>query len=273
MFIVSDELQKSGFIAQHKFGLKPLEPKLCLYIFLSFIANTEPLTPIATRFDISVSSAFRVIRRVVAWFLTKLNDVIKWPANYTEIHTTCDGFQTKTGISDVVGVIDCMHIKIEKPKNAAAYYNSKGYFSIVLQATFDSNMRFINIYCGEPGSSTAARVLKKSPLYQTACETRERILPENTFLIGHSGYSSVPWLLQPFRESNRLTVQQREFNNLHNTARRISNKAFKLLKNRFRRVKNFAVYRNIAFITDAVVAACILHNYCVSENDHFNVTD
>ncbi|KPJ01731.1 Putative nuclease HARBI1 [Papilio xuthus] len=272
-YTLIDELEKSGFIAQHKFGLKPLEPKLCFYIFLSFIANTEPLTPIATRFDISVSSAFRVIRRVVAWLLTKLNDVIKWPANYTEIQTTCDDFQTKTGISDVLGVIDCMHIKIEKPKNAAAYYNSKGYFSITLQATFDANMRFINVYCGEPGSSSAARVLRKSPLYQTACQNRERLLPQNTFLIGHSGYSSLPWLMGPFRESNRLTVQQREFNTLHASARIVSKKAFKLLKNRFKRVKYFAVYRNIAFIIDTVVAACILHNYCVSENDHFYLTD
>ncbi|CAH2074392.1 unnamed protein product, partial [Iphiclides podalirius] len=121
-----DELDKSGYIASHKFGLKPLEPKLCFYIFLSFIANTEPLTPIATRFDISISSTFRVIRRVVAWILTKLNEAIKWPTGYPEVKTVCEAFHSKTGISNVLGVIDCTHIKIEKPKNATGYCNSKG---------------------------------------------------------------------------------------------------------------------------------------------------
>lgn len=262
------ELEQSGFIASHKFGLKPLEPKLCFYIFLSFIANTEPLTPIATRFDISISSAFRVIRKVVAWILSKLNDAVKWPQNLEEIQFICDSFHAKTGISNLVGVIDCIHIKIEKPKNAREYCNAKGYFSIILQATVDANLRFTSLFCGEPGSSSCARVLKKSPLYNTASQNRDSLFPHNTFLVGHSGYPSLPWLLPPFRENKRLTLQQREFNLLHMTARKLSEKAFSLLKGRFRRIKLFSVYRNIAFITDTIAAACVLHNYCLDENDH-----
>lgn len=268
LFLFSDELEKSGFIASHKFGLKPLEPKLCFYIFLSFISNTEPLTPIATRFDISISSTFRVIRRVVAWILTKLNDTIKWPQDYNDVRTICDAFRSKTGISNMLGVIDCTHIRIEKPKNAREYCNPKGYFSIILQATIDANLRFTNVYCGEPGSSNCTRVLKKSPLYNTASQNRNVLFPHNTFLVGHSGYPSLPWLLPPFRENKRLTLQQREFNSMHSSTRKLSDKAFHLLKKRFRRIKLFTVYRNIAFITDTIVAACILHNYCVNENDN-----
>lgn len=249
--------------------MKPLEPKLCFYIFLSFIANTEPLTPIATRFDISISSTFRVIRRVVAWILTKLNEAIQWPANYQEVRKVCETFHSKTGISNVLGVIDCTHIKIEKPKNTTGYCNSKGYFSIILQATVDSDLRFTNIYCGEPGSLNNSRVFRKSPLFASASQNENALFPHNTFIIGHSGYPLLSWLVPPFRENSRLTLQQREFNALHASARKFSNKAFNLLKSRFKRVKFFTVYRNIAFITDAVVAACILHNYCVSENDHF----
>ncbi|CAH2086687.1 unnamed protein product [Euphydryas editha] len=263
-----DDLEKSGFIASHKFGLKPLEPKLCFYIFLSFIANTEPLTPIASRFDISISSTFRVIRRVVAWVLSKLNEAVKWPQDYNDVKSICDNFQAKTGISNMLGVIDCTHVKIEKPKNAREYCNPKGYFSIILQATIDANLKFTNIYCGEPGSSNCTRVLKKSPIYHTATQNRNALFPNNTFLVGHSGYPSLPWLVPPFRENKRLTVEQREFNALHVTTRKLSDKAFNSLKNRFRRVKLFTVYRNIAFITDTIVAACILHNYCLNENDH-----
>lgn len=267
-FIVSDDLEKSGFIASHKFGLKPLEPKLCFYIFLTFIGSTEPLTPIAGRFDISISSTFRVLRRVIAWILTKLDDAIKWPQDYSEIKSICESFHEKTGISNILGVIDASHIKIEKPKNGREYCNKKGYYSIILQATVDSSMRFTNIFCGEPGSSNCTRVLKKSPLYNTAIQNRDGLFPHNTFLVGHSGYPSLPWLIPPFRESKRLTSQQREFNTLHTSTRKFSEKAFNLLKGRFKRVKVFNIYRNIAFITDTIVAACILYNYCLSENDH-----
>ncbi|XP_059050142.1 uncharacterized protein LOC131845122 [Achroia grisella] len=267
------DLEKSGFIASHKFGLKPLEPKLCFYIFLSFIASTEPLTPMATRFDISISSTFRVIRRVVAWILTKLNDAVKWPQGYNEIKTVCDTFHNKTGISNIVGVIDCTHIRIEKPKNPREYCNPRGYFSLILQATIDANMRFTNIFCGEPGSSNCSRVLKKSPLYNTASQNRNSLFPHNTFLIGHSGYPSLPWLVPPFRENKRLTNQQRDFNSLHSSTRKLSDKAFHALKRRFRRIKLFTVYRNIAFITDTIVAACILHNYCLNENDYFEAQE
>lgn len=273
LYFVSDELQSSGFIASHKFGLKPLEPKLCFYIFLSFISSTETLIPIATRFDISISSTFRVIRRVVAWILTKLNDVIKWPRDLNEVKSICDAFETKTRISNMLGVIDCMHVKIEKPKNAREYCNSKGYFSIILQATIDANLRFTNVYCGEPGSTNSTRVLKKSPLYNTACQNASALFPHNTFLIGHSGYPSLTWILPPFRENKRLTPSQKDFNVMHSNARKLRDKAFNALRVRFKRIKYFSVYRNIAFITDTVVAACILHNYCVNENDQVPVDE
>lgn len=266
--IIADDLEKSGFIASHKFGMKPLEPKLCFYIFLSFIASAEPLTPIASRFDISISSTFRVIRRVVAWVLSKLNEAIKWPQDYSDVKFICDNFQAETGICNILGVIDCSHIKIEKPKNARDYCNPKGYFSIILQATVDANLRFTNIYCGEPGSSNSARVLKKSPIYHTAIQNKNALFPNDTFLVGHSGYPSLPWLVPPFRENKRLTKEQRDFNALHAVTRKLSDKAFNSLKNRFKRVKLFTGYRNIAFITDTTVAACILHNYCLNENDH-----
>lgn len=47
-------------------------------------------------------------------------------------------------------------------------------------------------------------------------------------------------------------------------------KAFGLLKGRFRRIKFFSEYKSISFVTDITIAACILHNYCVNANDDFD---
>lgn len=47
----------------------------------------------------------------------------------------------------------------------ADYCNRKKSYSIILQAVVTSDMRFTNIYCGEPGSLHDARVLRRSSLY------------------------------------------------------------------------------------------------------------
>lgn len=85
---ILDEIDHSPLISQYSFGTKPISEKLSFFIFLWFMANTEPLRTIADRFDVSISSVFRVIRRVIAWILTKI-DIIKWPEN-DYIWTVCD---------------------------------------------------------------------------------------------------------------------------------------------------------------------------------------
>jgi len=46
-------------------------------------------------------------------------------------------------------------------------------------------------------------------------------------------------------------------------------RAFGNLKGRFRRIKFFNEYRQMPFI-NVVVAACILHNYCIDKNDTYD---
>lgn len=78
----------------------------------------------------------------------------------------------------MLGAIDCTHIRIKKPaENASDYCNRKKYFSINLQAVIDSQMRFINIYCGEPGSLHDARVLRRFLLYNIVNDNRKMLFP------------------------------------------------------------------------------------------------
>lgn len=66
------------------------------------------------RFYISISFVFRVLRRVIAWLLTKADEVINWPQEH-EVRMICEQFSRKRGINNVLGAIDCTHIQIVKP--------------------------------------------------------------------------------------------------------------------------------------------------------------
>ena len=238
------------------------------------MANTEPLRTLADRFNISISSVFRVLRRVIAWLLTKLNIMIRWPQGH-DVTIVCGEFYTKQGIPNVLGAIDSSHIRIEKPNqiNAEDYCNRKKFFSINLQAMVDAKMRFTNIYCGEPGSLHDARVFRRSSLYEAANADPKMLFPNRTFLLGDSAYPSLPWLVPPFRNNGHLTPHQVEFNFIHSSTRMYIERAFGYVKGRFRRIKFFTEYRDMSFITNTVVAACILHNYCIDENDIYDFAE
>lgn len=204
------------------------------------------------------------------WLLTKLDTVIKWPEGH-DVRIVCNQFSTKRGVQNVLGAIDGTHVRIEKPSsNVRDYINRKKYFSICLQAVVDANMRFTNIYCGEPGSLHDSRVLRRSPLYQTASNNQAMLFPGETFLIGDAAYPSLPWLVPPYKDNGHLTPQQVEFNYMISSTRMSVEKTFGLLKGRFRRIKFFSEYRELSFITNTVVAACILHNYCIDKNDTYD---
>lgn len=128
IILFSDELELSGFIPSHSFGIKPISAKLSFLLFLWYIANTEPLRTMSDRFDISISSVFRVLRRVVTWLLIKFDSMIKWPQSLQAI-VAREKFSSKKDIPKVLGAIDGTHIRIEKPLDRARDYCNRKNFS------------------------------------------------------------------------------------------------------------------------------------------------
>jgi len=99
---------------------------------------------------------------------------------------------------------------------------------------------------------------------------QELLFSDKTFLLGESAYPSLPWLVPPFQDNGHLTPQQVEFNYIHSSTRMAIERAFGQLKGRFRRIKFFTEYRDLPFVINTVIAACILHNYCIEKNDIYD---
>lgn len=190
---------------------------------------------------------FRIIRRVINWLITLVPEVIIWPEGNDVIKVGLE-FQDKTGIPNCIGAIDGSHINIKKPEernNSRQYSNRKQRYSILLQAVCDTNMKFLNIYCGDPGSYHDVRMLRRSNLFLTAERNRGNLFPNRTFLLGDKAYNGVAkTIVCPFKDNGNLTAEQEAFNTRISTARIAIEKAFGVLKGRFLQLQELPL-RNI----------------------------
>ena len=103
---------------------------LQMVIFLWYLGHqTASFRDVADRFDVTISSLHRVIRRV-STFLSNLSpQFITWPT--ADEKRTIEEHFRENGFPNVIGAIDGTHIKIDKPeRDPDSYINRKGYYSM-----------------------------------------------------------------------------------------------------------------------------------------------
>ena len=242
--------------------------KVEIYITLWFLSNTETYRQIPDRFDVTESTVHRTLYRVVKWFVKVSANYIKWPT-ISEMQSNQAQFAAMKGVPGVVGAIDGSHIKINPPKhNKHSYCNRKKYYSLLLQGIVNAEKKFVDVHCGEPGAMHDARLLRKSTFYRRITEDESIII--SGVVLGDSAYGASRYLVPPIKDYGNLTAKQLKFNDLHPSTRIVVENAFGLLKCRFRRLKFFES-PNLGFVSNCIVAACVLHNICIAENDFYDI--
>jgi len=193
---------------------------------------------------------------------------IKWPEPH-EMVTSERKFRQLHGFPGVIGAIDGSHIAISAPKeNPANYINRKGYHSIILQGICDYNLKFIDVFTGICGSVHDARVWRLSDI-ETLIAQDENIYFQNQYhLLADSAYPLSNYMLTPYRDNGHLTNVQSRFNTIHSRTRVVIERAFGMLKGRFRKLKYIYMY-NTEMIPLVIFACCILHNICIENEDAF----
>ena len=94
-------------------------------------------------------------------------------------------FSTISEFPNVVGCIDCTHIRILSPSvSEEAYVNRKGYHSINVQAVCDAEMKFVDLVARWPGSSHDSFIWRNSSLKR----------------LFELGYVADGWLLGSFKK-------------------------------------------------------------------------
>ncbi|XP_034722167.1 protein ALP1-like, partial [Etheostoma cragini] len=165
----------------------------------------------------------------------------------------------------VVGSIDGCHVRVTPPvEDAACYLNRNIFYSVQLQAVCDHTAKFIDVFVGFPGSAHDARVLKHSPLYY-----QKRYPPPGFCLIGDGGYPCLRQpitLMTPFRQPVQNNLQVR-FNAHLSRARSVVERAFGILKTRWRSIFLKALEVDVLYVPEVIACCTVLHNICLTNGD------
>ena len=93
------------------------------------------------------------------------NHVIKCPSTAEGWLEVERAFNNKGKFPHVLGCIDGKHIAIRKPaKSGTDYFNYKKFFSIILMALVDSNLKFMWVEIGANGSCSDGQIFNESEL-------------------------------------------------------------------------------------------------------------
>ena len=130
-----------------------------------------------------------------------------WISFPDDLRNVQHDFKAKYRFPDVIGAIDCTHMKIDSVggNNSEIFRNRKGYFSINVQAVCGPNLYFYYVVSRWPGSTHDRRIFENSSLNSMLENTASR-----GHLLGDSGYSLKTYLFTPFGDPN--SQRRRRYN-------------------------------------------------------------
>ena len=221
-------------------------------MFLYYMANQNCFREISDKFNVSISTAHDSIMKTLEQISDIAEDYIEWPTNH-EKQTGAGVFKRITDIDNVIGAIDGCHIKIQKPPGCRGEdsINRKSY-SISLQAMWWWRETIKRFYWATWKSASCPHVKKKIRFFLW----NGKLKWHNT---SYSG--TVLIYLDSFLSSKH---HEETKNTKFSNGRVIIENIYERMKCRWRRIRELQNV-NLVFMCRIVMAACVLHNFCMGE--------
>ncbi|KAK8763857.1 hypothetical protein V5799_033534 [Amblyomma americanum] len=237
-----------------------------LLVFLFWLACGTSYRVVGACFNVPRTTTFRMVTSALNLMTRQLDKMVYFPKQ-NELPQIAAGFKALSGndrFDGFVGAIDGCHVRIQAPESLPQdYFCRKQFYSIQLQAVCDHRGIFLDIFTGYPGSVHDARVLRNSPIYVGSLYP-----PVGYAILGDSGYQNLTapiTITTPFKDT-RSPVEIR-FNKAHAKARCIVERAFGLMKGRWRSVFTKALEVSVRKAPDVVAACAAMHNVCMRMHD------
>ncbi|CAH1968889.1 unnamed protein product [Acanthoscelides obtectus] len=126
-----------------------------------YLATGNTFTALQYEFHIGRSTIADIVSETCQAIWLALKDTEMPEPTKEEWYQIADTFQEKTDFPNCLGAVDGKHIHCVKPRSSGSkFFNYKKYFSVVLMAVANANLRFISIDVGaygEEGDSTVFR--------------------------------------------------------------------------------------------------------------------
>ena len=114
-------------------------------------------------------------------------------------------------------------------------------------------------------------MLRRSDLFKKIESNPSQLSSPGSHIIGDLAYPLKENLLVAYKNTGHLTCRQEKFNNSLSATRSAIERAFALLKGRFRRLK-YLNMSNVDKIPRVIIACCVLHNICILNDDFVDIT-
>eukprot|EP00064_Thunnus_orientalis_P019603 superscaffoldBa00004973_g19727 len=211
-------------------------------------------------FDVLKTAVFDNVHPMCDAILALLSIAVHFPT-LTQCAEVGHGFQqlaNSPAFSHCVGAIDGCHIRIKDPHSPHTedYFNRKMFHSVQLQAICDITGKYLDIFVGYPGSVHDTKVIRNSPVF-----VRGSYPPAGYFIVRDGGYpclTALITLITPYHEPVRGRVQAR-FNTYHSRAWAIIERAFGMMKARWRRMFFKALEVDHTFAPKVMAVCAVLH--------------
>ncbi|MGH0148194.1 UNVERIFIED_CONTAM: hypothetical protein FKN15_049731, partial [Acipenser sinensis] len=143
------------------------------------------------------------------------------------------------------------HIPVRGPsKHRDSFINRKDHASFHLQAVCDSDLKCV--FTGNVGSVHDARVYRNSDLKYFDTEP----LPIEFYRKGDAAYPLDVDIIVADRDNGHRSETQKKFNTAHSSTRVHIERAFGLLKCKWRRLQHL----EMMLLPSVIASTCILHN-------------
>ena len=217
----------------------------------------------AAVFGVGKSSAVQITKEFCVIMSQSARHYIKMPNNERETAIALENFSEHCELPQVIGAIDGTHIEIIAPEfNPTDYFSRKQKYTVNAQAVVGAGEVFSDVAAGFPGSIHDAKVLRASKLFRKA-ENNE-ILTRPVIHLSNPPLKS--WLIKPYPYNGVLTRSQKKYNRTLSSARSIVERAFGLLKRRWRCLLK-RLDNKICNVAETIITCCVLHNICQENCD------
>ena len=257
-----------------------VEKKVVVTLFK--LMHGVPIPLVADKAALGKSTVSDILRQVCGAISVHFGHLVAWPTGRRLVRIAA-AFQGKQWFPNCIGAIDGSHIYIASPSNtivAADHRNRNKSFSILLQGVVDSKCYFTSINTGPPGSLHDSAHFKSSELYR---KVEQGImggfhddplrwpsgLPFPPYIVADRGYPLLSWCITPFKMGPMGVPLSREelwFNRKHSSTRMSVERAFGILKARFKEIGSKTSLK-LDFLPTVVHSCCVLHNILLASKD------